>query len=103
MKVSYQKQWGADGTVYRQTIRISMSRKSLELLNDWAVNFARKFKHGDTFYGHLVEPNNIKKPLFEGKNYLKLSQFWALYYLYELQDNKRVKTDRNTILLIEIE
>ena len=103
MKVSYQKEWNEEGYTYTQTIRMRMSKKSLELINDACVNFAKKFKYGDVFMGHVMEPMNVKKPIFEGKNYLKISQFFALYHIYDWKEDKRVKTDRNTIFLVEIE
>lgn len=103
MKVSYQSEWNKEGYTYTQTIRMRMSKKSLELINDACVNFAKKFKHGDVFMGHVMEPMNIKKPIFVGKNYLTISQLFALYHIYDWKEEKRVKLDRNTIFLVEIE
>jgi hypothetical protein len=50
--------------------------------------------------GHEMVSNYLRTPLQFGENHLKLSQLYALAELLNWREYKRVKMDRNTILLI---
>lgn len=99
--VSYQKEFGEEGTVYRQTLRIKTNLATWYIINEWLKNYASKIKYGETIKGHVMIPENIK-PIEIGKNYLKITEFVALDVLLGLSEKKRVKTDRNTILIAEL-
>ena len=102
-KVSYQKDWSADGTCYRQTIRVKMTDADLSALNDNLSDIADGLRQGgDIYNGRFISfPNYLKEELVFGKNYLKVSQFYALSSIYDWNLEKRILDGRNTIFIIE--
>lgn len=101
--VSYQKTWDKDGTCYTQTIRVKMSPDELSDLNDTLSDIANELNAGGDVYAGLsvTQPQNLKKSLFFGDNYLTVSQFVVLSKLYDWDLEKRILEGRNTILRIE--
>lgn len=101
--VSYQKTWDKDGTCYKQTIRVKMSPDELSDLNDTLSDIANELNAGGGIYAGraVTQPQNLKKSLFFGDNYLTVSQFVVLSKLYDWDLEKRILDGRNTILRIE--
>lgn len=94
--VSYRKIYCL-GVTHDQCITITLPVSELERLN------AELEKSPDSAYmmdGHEMVPKNVKKPL-QTFNALNISQFIYLYNLLGWVNFPRVKTDRNTILIIE--
>lgn len=98
-KISYQRHWGCDGTTYRQTIRLEMSNNELSELNKRVEQ--RKQEHANMCLFHVMWWDNVL-PFNEGKTYMKISQFVLLVDLLGLNKDKRLKLDRNTILILKV-
>ena len=81
--VNYLSNWDDEGYHYNQTIKIGLTQED--------------FVYDPT---KLMASDYLKKPLQFGKNHLKLSQLYALAKILNWAEYKRVKMDRNTILLI---
>ena len=99
--VNYQSDWSDEGTHFSQTIRIGLTQADLDNINNKMASLADS--HDDErrvfmLNKHEVVKDNIKKPLHFGKNYLKLSQLYALANILNWKEYKRIKMDRNTIL-----
>lgn len=95
LKVNYQKRYSENGTSYNQTITIS--KELARLFNkDLSIYMAlHKKDYYETLYLSLLD----KKV-----NYLKLSTLkrFKEYLDYNFHDlTKRVKIDRNTIIVID--
>ena len=98
-KISYQKDWGCDGTTYRQTIRLELTKNELANLNRRIVK--KKQAHAPMCLFHVMWWSNVTR-LTEGKTYMKISQFVLLVDLLGLYKDKRLKLDRNTILNLKV-
>lgn len=96
--VNYRKFWDPDGYAYSQTISTCLTREELCMINRRIAS--RKRKAVRNLLGHDMRWNQVH-PFKEGVNYMSISQFTVLRDIWgNLRD--RVKTDRNTILRIEI-
>lgn len=107
--VSYPSKFGDMGTHYTQTIKIGLTPEDLDALNSKLVDMANGYDEPDEngliqsapmLNGHEMVSKNLRSTLHFGKNYLKLSQLYALSELLNWKEYKRVKMDRNTVLLI---
>lgn len=107
--VSYQSKFGDMGTHYSQTIKIGLTQEDLDTLNSKLVGMADSYdtpnengliNSNPMLNGHEMVSKYLRMPLQFGKNHLKLSQLYALAELLNWREYKRVKMDRNTILLI---
>ena len=107
--VSYPSNWDDEGHHYSQTIKIGLTQEDLDALNSKLTRMADSFDTPDEdgvisanpmLNGHEMVSNNLRTPLQFGKNHLKLSQLYALAELLNWKEYKRVKMNRNTILLI---
>ena len=103
ISVSYQKEFGNDGTVYTQTIKIS--KNFLLFLAD-KIN--KEIKSGYKNYCDYAFKDMLKAECYlqkldtsKNKHFLTLTQLRFVYpYLQFNFDASRVKTDRNTILQV---
>lgn len=94
--VSYNKIYCL-GVTYDQCVTITLPVSELKRLN------AELEKSPDSAYmmsGHVMVPENVKKSL-QTFNALTISQFIYLYNILGWAKFPRVKTDRNTILIIK--
>ena len=107
--VSYPSNWDDEGYHYNQTIKIGLTQEDLDALNSKLTRMADSFDTPDEdgvistnpmLNGHEMSFKYLRMPLQFGKNHLKLSQLYALAELLNWKEYKRVKMDRNTILLI---
>ena len=98
-KISYQKHWGCDGTTYRQTIRLELTKNELANLNRRITK--KKQAHAPMCLFHVMWWSNVTR-LTEGKTFMKISQFVLLVDLLGLYNDKRLKLDRNTILILKV-
>lgn len=98
-KISYQKDWGCDGTTYRQTIRLELTKNELANLNERIAE--RKREHANMCLFHVMVWDYVQ-PFTEGKTYMRISQFALLVDLLSLNKDKRLKLDRNTILNLKV-
>lgn len=98
-KISYQRDWNCDGTVYLQTIRLEVSKKELVNLNKRIAK--KKQGHAPMCLFHVMWWSNVT-PITEGKTYMTISQFVLLVDLLKLYNDKRLKLDRNTILNLKV-
>ena len=102
--VSYPSNWDDEGYHYNQTIKIGLTQEDLDTLNSKLTSMANEYAtpNEDGVYDptKLMASDYLKEPLQFGKNHLKLSQLYALAKILNWAEYKRVKMDRNTILLI---
>ena len=101
--INYCKQWGNDGTVYTQTIKINkkMAEKFNAYIQELKQEATKKFVFSNADMKILYYLEELK----EGKNYTTLSQkdYFIAFYLKEIyeapkkdRDFERI-LDRNTI------
>lgn len=95
LKISYQKEWSNDGTVYDQKVKVSKS--VLTQINEEIMKAKESKVHELFFNNHdYIYLNELK----EDKNFTTLTT--ARIVKNELSkmniDTKRFKTDRNTII-----
>lgn len=95
LKVSYQKEWSSEGTVYDQKVKVSKS--VLTQINEEIMKAKENKVHELFFNNHdYIYLNELK----EGSNFTTLTT--ARIVKNELSkmniDTKRFKTDRNTII-----
>lgn len=110
ISVSYQKEFGNDGTVYTQTIKISknfllfLAKKIKdEIKSDYKNHTSNAFKNSGYAYGDKLKAVCYLKELdtSKDKHFLTLTQLRFIYpYIAFNFDASRVKTDRNTILQV---
>lgn len=107
--VSYLNKFGKMGTHYSQTIKIGLTQEDLDALNSKLVGMADTYDTPDEnglvsanhmLNGHEMVSKNLRTILQFGENHLTLSQLYALAELLNWKEYKRVKMDRNTILLV---
>lgn len=95
-KISYQSKWNNEGTHYSQTINVRLSKEEFKLFND---NIILSKLNAPSYHDYKLYLNTFKK----GVNYTKLTQ--AMYfaeYFNIINNDKRYKTDRNTIVVLNI-
>lgn len=93
-KVSYPSNFSSEGTHYSQTINMTLCRDEFRKLNyDIAVC---KLNNRHTMFGMYLD--TFKK----GVNYTKLTQCRFLVTHFGLIGDKRIKSDRNTIVKVTI-
>lgn len=107
--VNYSSKYGETGTHYNQTIKIGLTQEDLDSLNSKLVEMADSYDTPDErgtidpspmLNGHEMHSGSLRNTLKFGKNHLKISQLYALAELLNWKEYKRVKMDRNTVLLI---
>lgn len=96
--ISYGSAWGANGTHYSQWIRVRCTRAEFNYNNRLMV------RRKELSRGVLCDHNFdlYAKTLHEGVNYTNLTTCAFFANAYGFADNKRYKTDRNTIIDIVI-
>lgn len=94
-KISYNTVFALDGTVYRQTINASMGREEFRGLNRFIAVTKLDALPGS---GAKLYLDTFKK----GTNHATLSQSSHFARHFGLLSDKRYKTDRNTIIRINI-
>ena len=99
IKVSYQKEWCRDGTVYTQTITIK--KDFFRTLNDSIKEEINNNYKNCKLYacGDRLRATTYLQELDTNKNkhFLRLTQ---LNFIIPYLQNSRVKKDRNTILKV---
>lgn len=103
-KVSYQKEFGNNGTVFTQKIKVN--RDVVDRFNKYVNQVKNKIndkykKEHSIDYQHLKILTYLDE-LYKDYNYLSLTQLhFFMYFMsyYEHKDIKRIK-DRNTIIEI---
>jgi hypothetical protein len=94
IKISYQKEWDENGTVYTQTINTT-GKDSLKIASYLNEIYEKTLKNNNNnlYFRHLAEtPKQYNKT--STKYFLNLTQ---LKHIQELLNNKRILI-RNTIL-----
>lgn len=92
-KINYRKQFdNENGTVYRQCINVEIRQAELTWFNN-IVSRAR-----------MQQPNPMynAKELHEGVNYCNLTTSRLFAERFGMSEDKRYKTDRNTMIKIKV-
>lgn len=98
--VNYIPKYGEDGTVYRQTITVNMTRQHLDDINQ-SIEKAKVEKASQVKW-HCMSWNRVE-PIHEGENRLSISTFVLLYQILSWESRPRIKEQyRNTILNVKI-
>lgn len=98
--VNYIPKYGEDGTVYRQTITIAMTRQQLDDINQ-SIEKA-KVENARQVKWHCMSWNRVE-PIHEGENRLSISTFVLLYQILGWKSRPRIKEQhRNTIIIVKI-
>jgi hypothetical protein len=98
--VNYMTKYGEDGTVYRQTITVNMTRQQLDDINQ-SIEKAKVEKARQVKW-HCMSWNLVE-PIHEGENRLSISTFVLLYQILGWKSRPRIKEQhRNTILNVKI-
>lgn len=95
-KISYQSKWNNEGTHYSQTINVKLNREEFRKLN---YDIATAKLNAPSYHDYKMYLDTFKR----GINYTKLTQckFFATHFNI-INNDKRYKTDRNTIVIIDI-
>ena len=89
-KVNYYPVWSPEGATYRQTIKAHLTKEELKKLNIYILACRGKYPELAIYL----------RPLVFGTNYSKLSQRKVFTEFFRLEKDKRIKTDRNTRIII---
>lgn len=93
MRISYQKRYGNNGTVFRQMVKIT--RRELNLINfAIALEIENNYKNYKDYSWDYNSATLYLELLTEEVNYTNLT---TNRFIAKLLNNKRLKTDRNTI------
>lgn len=95
-KISYLQKFNEEGTSYNQTIKINLSREEFRGLNRF---LAVKQLNMPSYAYEKLYLDTLKR----GINYPTLTTTkYFITYFHNILDDKRFKTDRNTIIIINI-
>lgn len=94
VKVNYNVHFSADGTYYDQMVTVGLTKEQLRDFNCMVID--ARFSEASDSHTRLY----LKRVSF-GSNYTNLTTFRHFYDFFCLSNVKRIKLDRNTILVIK--
>ena len=95
MKINYQKHYGNNGTVYRQTIKLNAEEKAI--LNAAIKQELKEIENLETLNYQQARTKMYMKELKDGVNYITLTTVELILSLF-CWNEKRLKY-RNTIVI----
>ena len=93
VRVSYLLGSHKDGTIYTQQIKVNLTQVELDAFNIYVTD---KVLNKETDANTKLFLKSVK----DGRNYTNLTTFKEFVSFFHLEDNKRIKYDRNTILKV---